>query len=249
MAEQNVSQQDVMNALGALARAAVGAELAALRQSMTSLETSLAQRLDKLEKDTSARVAAAAKEAVAGLTAARQEMGARVEELRQTMAKAEKGASDGLGGIQGRLEKALGEMEQKVQKASEHAAATMASARDTLQKDLAGFSQKVGQQFTAIEGRLTSEAQGRVALEKEQKRVSTVLGSFARAFSGAPEPAEPQSGPAQAAHQAPHPQAGQPRQAPAGKAIPRQTAEVNVEDLPDSGEVTSSLDKLFKLGK
>jgi DNA anti-recombination protein RmuC len=249
MAEQNVSQQEIMNALGALAKAAVGAELAALRQSVASLETSLSQRLGKLENDTSAKVAAATAEAVAGLTAARQEISAQLEELRQETAKAEKGAANGLAGFQSRLEKAMGEMEQTVQKASEHASASMTSARDALQKDLAGLSQEVGQQFEAIESRFGSEAQARAALEKEQWRVSTLLGTFARAFSGSSDPAEasPQPGPSQAPRHAPNPKAGQPRQEQPGKGDPKpNTSAIRAEDLPEVSEISSSLDKLFE---
>jgi hypothetical protein len=149
----------------------------------------------------------------------------------------------------------MGELEQKVQKASEQATGTISSARDSLQKDLAAFNQKVGQQFAAIEGRLTSESQVRVALEREQKRVSSVLASFARAFSGQQESTEATAAPPQgqpqpqAGHPLPHSQAAPARPAQGGKAGPRQTAEVSAEDLPDSGEITSSMDKLFKLGK
>lgn len=249
MAEQNVSQQEIMNALGALAKAVVGEELAALRQSVTSLETSLSQRLSKLENDTSAKVAAATEEAAAKLTAARQEMGAQLEELRQAMARAEKGAASGLAGFQSRLEKAMGKMEQKVQKSSEHASASMASARDALQKDLAGLTQEVGQQFEAIENRFTSEAKARAAIEKEQWRVSTLLGTFARAFSGSSDPAEaaPQRGSAQAPRQAANPQAGQSRQTPPDKGNPKPASTaIKAEDLPDDSEVESTLDKLFE---
>jgi DNA anti-recombination protein RmuC len=241
-AQQKSGQQDVMNALAAVAQAVLGQELRMVRESIRSLEQSLTQRIE-----------GAMKETASSLDAAKRDMNARVDQLQQELSRASKAQADSLGSAQTKLEKSIGEVDQRLQKTAEASTRDLTSTRDMLRKEITDLRQKTDSDFAGVAQRLSGHEHELMVQQKEGKRIASVLASFARAFTGSepePEPAQQQQRPAQkdgAQQPAQKQGSGAPQQQNQGKQGVKIDS-VDPENLPNSGDISDNIDKMFNLG-
>ncbi len=235
---QSRAGSDVQQSLIHLISAVVEDEFNGLKGALKVLESSILAKIDEIDKKTTKSA-----------DALKKDLMGRIEEIASAGQKMQSELSTAQKSLDNRMSASQKEFSEKTVKDHQQLDATVEKIHQDVINEMAFAQTRIDQQLASLRTSLQNDGAQIQFQANEIKRISTVLGGFARIFS---DPAAPTPTAAQPAAPAPQPvpaSVAKPIMMPtdSGKKEAAKQAKVPESDLPSSHDLSNQIDSIFNI--